>query len=291
MTEQAAQILPEAQTPAPEGQAPEAQAQETPRQDPASKAFLALAKREKALQRERMAIRAEKDEIAKIRAEMAALRQETETLKAKPKSPREALERYGFSYKDATDYELNDGQPTAEQIARMAQEDVKRLREEKEDERKRSAEEKQRLAKEQEEAVVEEFKGEISDFVKEHAEDYELIGLHDAQNLVYDVTEAHFIKTQRVLSIKEAADLVEKWLEEQAERTFKAKKFTAKGQPAPSGERSPLEGSPKAGLQGEKATAQRRTLDNSVSSTTPTLVSSSSIESERMKRALAALTR
>ncbi len=281
----AAQVLEStpAATPA-EGQAA-TPAETAPPQDPKiSQQFAALSKKEKQLFHAREALKKEQADFAAEKARVADLQAKYGN---KPKSPREALERYGFDYKQATDYELNDGNPTAEQIARAAQQDVELMRKEQADRDRMAAE---RAAKDAEDAkaqVVQEFKTEIQGFVEEKGDEYELIKFNSAYEVVYLTIEEHYNKTGRLLSIPEGANMVEKYLEKRWEEAQKLKKIAKTRQadpqtPDPSGNRQ---------AQGlELVPAQRRTLDNAATaSTSPTLIRSPRVEEDRMARALAAL--
>lgn len=264
-----------------------------------SEQFNVLASKEKTLQRRREEIAREKQSLAAEKAEVARQLAESRSLAEKygsrPKTALEALERYGFSYKDATELALNEGQPTAEQIARAAEERVTAL----EQRQKDAAEEAKTSAHQAAEAAatqaIEDFKGEINEFISTKSDDYELISLHGAQSVVYDTVEEFFERSRaedakkrgvsldkaqgRVLSIKEASDLVEEYLAEQVKRSLDTKKFKANGQPSKE---------PQSGKPSDQAPAQRRTVSNEMTSSTPTLLTPR-VEEDRMRRAIAAL--
>jgi len=84
------------------------------------------------------------------------------------------------------------------------------------------------------------------------------------------------------LSFKEACDLVEKYLEEEALKAMGTKRLSAKGTPQPKVD-------PAQPVKAETP-AQQRTLTNTMSSSAPSILSPKT-EQERMERALAALTR
>lgn len=247
--------------------------------DTAARHFSALAKKERALVKEREAFKAERQAFEAEKKKIAELESK---YGAKAGSPREALQRYGFSYKDATDFELNDGAPTAEQIAREAQSEVARLREEQAFAQKQAAEIAAKHAEDEKLAVQQEFRDEIKEFVVAKAEDYELIQFHDAYEVVYHTVEANFKKTGRLLSIPEACQMVEKFLEKRVADLTSTKKFAK----LRSGDPQPTEGGPS---RKSEAPAPTRTLDNSYTSSTPTLSASPRVEADRIKRALAAL--
>lgn len=265
--------------PATEGQPQEVEApKEAPQVESKAKHFAALAKKERMLVKEKEAIRAERARIEQERAEIRELMQK---FGQKPSSPKEALERYGFSYRDATEYELNDNQPTAEQVAKQAQEEVRRLREENEARDRRNAELAAKQAEQEKAQLVNEFREEIKEFAQEKSEDYELINFHDAYDVVYETIDAHFRKTGKLLSIPEGANMVEKFLEKRMGELQATKKFAKTRQGDPS--------EPENGFSRQPQTAQKRTLDNNLTSSTPTLVKSSKVEDDRIRRALAAL--
>ncbi len=264
-------------TPNPEAPAPAA----TPKPDESlARHFAALSKKEKTLFREREALKAERAAITAERAKIAELEAK---YGAKPGSPREALERYGFNYRDATEYELNDGQPTAEQIARAAQAEVKAIRDEQAKRAETEAQEAKARAEADKAEVVEDFRTSIREFVTDKADDYELIKFHEAYDVVYMTIEEHFNRTGKLLSVPEGANLVEKYLEKRMDDLRSTKKFakTRQGEPP----------EPQSGTSRQPEPAPRRTLDNTVTSSTPTLIKSPRVEDDRMKRALAALDR
>jgi hypothetical protein len=279
---EAAAIIAEIEAPAPA--APTAPVEGAPPPPEPSKSFTAVARREKGLQRQREELKSKEAAIAAREAQISARIAEIEgKFGSRPENPLKALERFGWSYKDATEFALNDSQPTAEQIARATQEEVSALkREQLEREEKRLAAEAERAAAQADE-VITEFKSEIVDFVKTKPDDYELIALHNAHDLVYDVCAAYFEKNKRVLSIQDAANAVEKRLDKLAEKILSSRKIKARLPTAPSADpQQPADA-------GQVQAQQRRTLNNGMTPNSPTLMSSKSIEDDRMRRAMAAL--
>lgn len=96
---------------------------------------------------------------------------------------------------------------------------------------------------------------------------------------MYDTVEEYFAKTNKVLSIPEACDLVEAYLEKQVEKSLATKKLSSKvSRPQEEPNATP-----------QPSAQQRKTLTNTnYTSSTPSLVSPR-VESDRMSRALAAL--
>lgn len=259
-------------------------APETPAKAPEqlSKSFAALAKKEKALFRERESLKAQHAAIEAEKSRIAAIEAK---YSKRPASPREALEMAGFSYRDATDFELNDGTPTAEQIARQAQQEVQKFRDEQAARDRDDAQKAVQKAEEERAQVVNEFKTEIQEFVAEKADDYELIKFNDAYEVVFNTVEVHYQKTGRLLSIPEAANIVEKFLEKRSDELWATKKFAKKREGTP-------QETPEGGFRSQtQVTAPQRTLNNAITASTPTIMKSPQVESDRIKRALAALDR
>jgi hypothetical protein len=133
-------------------------------------------------------------------------------------------------------------------------------------------------AKKAQEAAAKEtetaFRAEIAEFVKEHAETYELTALYEQSAAVFEVMDAHFRATfdpetgkGEILTKKQAAEKVEAHLEGLGEKMLKAKKMAAKLKPA------------------EPETP--KTLTNDLAQST--FSGSAKTEQERMARAMAAL--
>jgi hypothetical protein len=122
--------------------------------------------------------------------------------------------------------------------------------------------------------AYEKFKGEVATHIKTNENDYELINLYDQADLVVDTIQQHFDNTQNVLSIKEASEMVEKYLEGEAQKALKSKKLGAKA--------------PEAKKEETKSSAPTKTLTNQL---TPTMSSNlpNKTENDRMARALAKL--
>lgn len=286
---EAASVLdaPASATPAPAG-TPGPEGKPTVPAAPApSKAIATAIRREQALQRQREELATQKASIARERAEIAAARAEAQKLATRPENPLRALERFGWSYKDATEFALNDSQPTAEQIARETRAELERDRADARQREENAASEAARQAEVMAEETTAEFRQEIDSVVKANAQKYELTALQDAGQLVYDVIETHFQRTAKagkpvILSIQEAAELVEKHLEKKAEKLLSSGKLKAKFQPVNPANQQP-------GKTGQDPAQPNRTLSNGLTPSTPTLVRSASIEDDRMRRAMAAL--
>lgn len=269
-----------------EGQAPEPQA-ETPKPGDGANRFAFLAKKEAALVRQRQELKAQMEAINSQKSELDKLRQEIESVKSRRSSyktnPMSALEDAGLSYKEITDYILNNQQISPEQKLAALEEKfeskIQAMERQREEERRLYEEraEQERLAREQ--ATIAEFKTEIGSYVSKHKDTYELTHLYDSSDLVYDTVEAYYDQSGKVLSIPEACDLVEKYLEKQVEKSLQTKKLSSR--------LTKSDTPPDVAQKSEPA--PRRSLNNQTyTSSTPTVVSPK-VENDRMARAMAAL--
>jgi hypothetical protein len=254
---------------------------ETPKDDISASRFAALARKEKqAVAAAKMA----KDEQAKLatdRAEIAKWKEEQAKPKAK-KNPIEALMAEGWTYADASAYVMNDDKPTPEHMVKDVEskfEAYKREQEEKELAKTTREEEELKAAQTKQ---IEDFKASITTFLSEKADTYELIAMHDAQNLVFDTISEHYDRTLAtgkpvILSTEEAANLVEGYLEERVKSSLNAKKFKSKDESADN----------KSDKPGAVAAFTGKTLSNSVTSTSSNPKSPPRDDDERRQRAIA----
>lgn len=263
-------------------------APETPKVSDGANRFSFLAKKEAALVRQRQELKAQIDALNSQRSELDKLRQEIDSVKSRRSSyksnPMSALEDAGLSYKELTDYILNNEKITPEQKLAALEEKfeskIQAMERQREEERKLAEQraEQERAAREQ--ATIAEFKSEIGSFVSKHKETYELTHLYDSSDLVYDTVEAYYDQSGKVLSIPEACDLVEKYLEKQVEKSLQTKKLAS---------RLTQQDTPPTDAAQKSEPTPRRSLNNQTyTSSTPTVVSPK-VENDRMARAMAAL--
>lgn len=242
--------------------------------DKVSSRFAALSRKERAIVQKQQEVQAKEAALAEREAKVRAFEEEW------AKDPTKAAESRGLTYAEWTQRVLNDGKPSPDAEVASVRKDIEALRKEREDERK--AADAKKLADEQKrnEAVVAEFHAGVNKFIKDNAETYEFINLHEAQNLVISTIEEHFASTKEILDTKKACELVEKFLEEQVIKSTETKKFKAKAAPQP-------EGDPK---QTPKPAPQQKTLTNNMTASAPGFLPAKT-EKERISRALAALER
>lgn len=232
-----AALDPKPPEPVAEAPAPEPAKEETPAPAPVAPSvaerFAAMAKREaKIVERDRAA----KEREAKLAEREAAIKAAEEKRSGYAKDPLQALSDLGLSYEDLTKLMLNKTDPSAQQALAIRQ-----LAEQTEQARREAAEARAAVEKAKQESAQAEadrtrtgFKSEVAGFVKSNADKYELIALYGQEELVFGVIEAEYEKTGEMLSVEAAADKVEKYLDGEAEKAFKAKKFQSRfAPPAP----------------------------------------------------------
>jgi len=210
------------------------QASEPEKSDDFSRKFAALSRREKEIR----AKEAEYDKrIAELEERLNSFNQKSEP-EPEPelpieyrlkKNPLKALEEMGLSYDKLTELALNDGKLTPEMQMRL-------MREELEGDYKKKFEELENRLLEKEKSdeqrryddIQRGFKNEIDEYVNSNLDKYELIQANEANDIIYDVIEEHYNDTGRILDIEEAAEAVENYLEEEAEKLLKLGKLRSK---------------------------------------------------------------
>lgn len=221
---QAGEASPAPATPQPVEAKTEASLQttEAPKQDErfASK-FAALAKQEKRIAEEKRALKEREARIAQY-----------EKAKELAKSnPEEWLKIGDVSYEDITNYYLT-GKPKEEDPGLKALKEVEAL--------KQAQEKAEKLKQESElKAKVDAHIEEQVSFIKANATDYELINNFDVYSLVFDVQNEYYQTHKKVLSNKEAADKVEKYLESEVKKLGSVKKLKNLFEVAPAAKMEP----------------------------------------------------
>lgn len=305
-------------TSTPSKESEEKKEQEAPKDEKLASKFAALSRKERQVVAKQQELKAAEAKIAEERSKMIA---EVEAEKAKVQSeikkvqefeqlkkmnPLKAMEFLGYTYQQLGEIFLNDGKPTPEQeINRVKSEMEERLeaykREQLESAKKAQEEQELKAKKAQEEEtkrieaerlqVIEEFQTEINEYLLGNQDNYELINTNEQHDLVFATVEQHFEKTGRVLSIKEAADLVERFLEQQVEKNLATKKLKAKVSPPSTAkvEQAPKEDTQVKSQETAPATpvAKSKTITNDM--TASSISKPADTEEERWKRALAAL--
>jgi hypothetical protein len=262
------------------------QGEQTPNKpDMFAEKFSSLAKKEKRILREKEEAKALRDVISRKEQEIAAREEKIKQFEAlQSGSPIDKLKALGTSYDELTQWYLNNGNPTPELLAQKAVQEVEKFKTEQQESQKRAMEDQKKAAEAELGEVLDQFKESIGEFVTTKTEDYELINLFDQSALVYDTIEQYFNENQKILNIKEAADLVEQYLEDLVKKTTDTKKFKKLYQPEAQSNEKKVD--PQTRTQ-----TQTRTLSNNLTSSSAPSFLPAKTENERISRALAALDR
>jgi hypothetical protein len=212
-------------------EAPSGEEEEGSSQDRFASKFAALSRKEKALRDRESEYESKFEEMERRLADYETKSQEPEVdwEQLLRRDPLKALEEAGLGYDKLTELALNDGKLTPDmQLAAMREEIENDYRRKFEELEGRLSEKEQAEQEAYYDSVQENFQNEISSFVEQNQDKYELIEASDANALVFDVIEEHYNETGRVLDIGEAADAVESYLEEEAGKLMKLKKISSR---------------------------------------------------------------
>ena len=207
-------------------------AKEPEKNDDFSRKFAALSRREKEI-REKETEYGKR--IAELEERFNSVNKEPEPEPELPfeyrlkKDPLRALEDMGLSYDKLTELALNDGKLTPEMQMKLMREELEGDYKKKFDDLENRLLEKEKSDEQRRyDDIQRGFKNEINEYVDSNLEKYELIKANEANELVYDVIEEHYNDSGRILDIEEAAQAVENYLEEEAEKLLKLGKLRSK---------------------------------------------------------------
>lgn len=231
---------------APTSEAPAQNSAQAPAEKPAeqtidqlSPKFAALSRKEKqiresqkAVSESQKAVQAELARIEQEKSELTKWRTERETdssslMDRLKKDPFSVLKDAGLTFEDLTKMQLNDLNPTPEMLIERTRNDLESKYSKQLEDLKKGLEDKE--VKAQQDALnarIDSFKSEITEFIDTNKDTYELTALNGAGELVYEVIEEFYNKNQKLLSLEDAAQEVEKYLEAEAQKILKAKKFS-----------------------------------------------------------------
>lgn len=236
---------------------------------PGGDRFAALAKKERALQKQ----------MSEIKAAQAKMSDWEKARTEATTNPIKALEMLGLSYEQITQFMLNGNKVTPELEIQAVKKQIADMKVEQENKVKAELEASQNKAKAEYQRTLSEFNQEVGDFVKQHSGDYELTAMYQGEAIISATIEQHYTNTKKILSIKDAADLVEKYFEDQVAAAQKTKKFQAKQTPKEE------KGQPKRESVSKQSTP---TISNELTSSAPSLLPAKT-EQDRINRAMAAL--
>lgn len=179
--------------------------------------FAALAKQEKKLQSEKAALKEAQEQAARV----SALKELAK------KNPAAILDEFGLSLDDIIAATL-ESQPEEVDPLEALRREVEGLKSSKQKEIEESRKLEQEAKDKQIEETINKHKQSYRQFVETNADKFELIQLNDAHEMVWEVVEAHYDSTGKVLSPEEAASKVEAYYEKEAEKLLSAKKLAQK---------------------------------------------------------------
>lgn len=213
--------------------------------------FAALARKEQEVFRKQQAIRQQQAELARQAEEIRAFNSARQQAL---QNPLEALKSLGLTYEQITDYVLNDNKPTPSLEVESVRQEIEAFKRQQQEERQRLLEEQRALQTQQQQEIINSFRDEVNEYVAQHADTYELTSLYGGANLVFQVIEEHYsqqlndgVGAPKVMSIAEAAKLVEEHYEDLARKAQATKKFAATQQKVASPQTSQTAQAPRIG--------------------------------------------
>jgi hypothetical protein len=199
-----------------------------PKEDKLTSArFAALSKREKEIVRKEQEFKKSIEHAKYIEENMERFK----------RSPKTVLSELGLDYESFTKMYLDE--LDGKEPERKVEDFIKEIDEKHESRWKNLEEQQKELQEQKQQEVIDNFKKQIKENLssEESLDKYELINVKKAYDVVYGVIEQHFNDTMgedgqgEILSIDEAADIVEKHFEEEAQTFLKAKKLQSKVAP------------------------------------------------------------
>jgi hypothetical protein len=194
--------------------------------------FAALSRKEKAVREREAQIEAR---LKELEEKSTSLESEYEEKYGKYKSlpdrlknqPLEVLAEEGVDLDTLLKMVLeNDGKPTTEMQIQRLREDMKNNYSKELENLKQELAEKEKAAEaKRQEEVVEDYKYELNEFINSNTDEFELIKLNEASDLVYQVVEDHYNENGRILTHKEACEHVENYLLEEAKKHLSVNKI------------------------------------------------------------------
>jgi hypothetical protein len=186
---------------------------ETPpaKDDKFASKFAALSRKERSIQQKEAELKAARAEIERERDQWKAIADK----KAKAReNPIEWLQEAGLTYDEVTEWMLGNRRSPQEEKLSEHEKLIKEMAQKLE----KSETEKAQI---EAQTKIDAFKNTIRETVQKKSDDYELIGRFNQYETVYNVIEQHWKQTNRLLSIEEACNVVENFLEQKAEEEAK----------------------------------------------------------------------
>ena len=274
-TPTAAEVLAPQQEAAPvEAPAPEP-VEEKPA-PPRADRFAMLARKEQDLYRKQQAVKQQQQMLAQQAEQLRAFEQ---AKKQAVLNPLDALKQLGLTYEQITEYVLNDNRPTPNAEVQSVRQELEEFKRQAREDQERVLEQQREMQTREQHQIIEHFRSEVNEYVEQHTENYELTNLYGGAHLVSEVIEEHFRQTQKLLTIPEAAKLVEEHYEDLARKSLATKKFAATQQKAASPQETVAAQAPRMGP----------TLSNDLTASVAASPKSQRTDADRIAAALARL--
>lgn len=260
---------------------------ETPKEEPKqedvrAKRFAELSKRKNEIVQRQQRLNSEMKAREDALSKREAVVKEYEEIKLLAKTnPNEAIKKIGTDYKSLTDHILNGEKLTPELLSQDVNEKIKVL-EKKLEEQAKTFEEREVLKKQDEnKRILENFSATIIETVKNNAEKYPAVHVFDGAPVIYEMIQKrwHDTKGQHLMTIDEAASLLEKDLGGVVEKLLQTPKYASRVNPSKEGDSKPNSQSKPNSLNKPK------TITNELTSSAPSLLPPKT-ENDRIKRAL-----
>ncbi len=208
-------------------------------EDKMASKFAALARKEKQIRAEQSKLAAQRKEFEEWkRSQEEGLKPYMSMKERAAKDPGSLLEdlrAVGLDERTIIEKHILKQEPTPEEkqtsILDELRSQIQELKAERQKEVEQAKVTQAELQKKQEERAKENYLNHLNKFVSDKSDDYELIRANGAVSMVYEVMEEHYNKTLQdegegvVLSEKEAADMVESYLLEQAKKLIETNKL------------------------------------------------------------------
>lgn len=261
-----------------EPKAPEEKKEEPEKKEesPNSKRFAELSKKEQRILDKKMKMEKElKAREDALKARESVIEEYEEVKKLAKTNPSEAIKKIGTDYKSLTDHILNGEKLTPELVAQDVDAKIKQLEEKlaaqetsfKEREAQRAAEENRK--------ILESFSANIVETVKAKADTYPAVAAFDGAPVIYEMIQKRWHDTEgkHLMTIEEAADILEKDLDSVISKVMQSPKYAARFSSSKKEEPKPT------------SLNKPKTITNELTSTAPSMLPAKT-ESDRIKRAL-----
>jgi sRNA-binding carbon storage regulator CsrA len=191
-----------------------------------SSRFAALSRKEKQLLEKERKLKELEKQSHEATSKYQSYEEKLKQFKANPDL---LLQEVGISFEDLVNLKLGINQPEEKQVD--PNELYKQLKQEMQEELEKIKKEKEEEKQQESAQIIENFQNDIRNFAKKNADKYELINYQGDYDLVFEVVDEYYAQNGELLSIEQACDHVESYLESLVDGAVKLKKFESKFAP------------------------------------------------------------